>query len=103
MQILEPHWNDEKINQVEGRGIRYKSHEHLPPEERNVRIQRFLSTRIPSGVLERVRLKTPGLGVDEYLAQMAKEKNRLNEEFKALLHSQNQQHTPPQPTIPRPM
>jgi SNF2 family DNA or RNA helicase len=44
IQITEPHWNNSKIDQVIGRGIRYKSHEHLPPEERKVRVMRYYST-----------------------------------------------------------
>jgi hypothetical protein len=85
MQVLEPHWNDEKLHQVEGRGIRYKSHEHLPKEERKVKIQRFLATRPRSGVLEKMRLKGSGYGVDEYLTQLSERKERLNDQFRDLL------------------
>lgn len=85
IQILEPHWNDEKIKQVEGRGIRYKSHAHLPSEEQKVHVQRFLSVRPKSGILERIGAKSPGMGVDEYMSQMAAGKDRLNEQFRALL------------------
>lgn len=88
MQVLEPHWNDEKLRQVEGRGIRYKSHADLPEEERKVKVQRFQSTRIPSGVLETLRLRKPGMGVDEYLSRMSENKSRLNNEFRELLRSQ---------------
>lgn len=91
MQILEPHWNQEKLKQVEGRGIRYKSHEHLAPEERNVRIQRFLATRRPAGVLQRLKMQNAGFGVDEYLTQMSAEKNRLNSQFRDLLRKNQTQ------------
>lgn len=86
MQIMEPHWNDEKLHQVEGRGIRFRSHSDLPEKDRNVRIQRFLSTRPRSGILEKLRLRDPGMGVDEYLAQMSKGKSNLNNQFKNLLY-----------------
>lgn len=92
MQILEPHWNKEKLRQVEGRGIRYGSHADLPPEERNVKIQRFLATRPKSGILERVGLRSPGLGVDEYLTRMSRDKERLNSQFRDLL--KNDKHAP---------
>jgi SNF2 family DNA or RNA helicase len=85
MQILEPHWNDEKLHQVEGRGIRYKSHDKLPPKERNVRIQRFLATRPRKGLLEKAHLKGSGLGVDEYLTRLSENKERLNNQFRELL------------------
>lgn len=87
MQILEPHWNEEKLKQIEGRGVRYKSHEDLPPAERNVNIQRFLATRPPSGLLEKLKLKKPGYAVDEYLTQMSENKNKLNQEFLDLLEN----------------
>lgn len=37
IQVMEPHWNDARVEQVIGRGIRHRSHVHLPPEERKVR------------------------------------------------------------------
>jgi SNF2 family DNA or RNA helicase len=85
MQILEPHWNQEKLKQVQGRGIRYGSHADLPPEERNVLVQRFLATRPKKGILERAGLRSPGLGVDEYLTRMSQDKERLNYQFRELL------------------
>lgn len=91
MQILEPHWNQEKLRQVEGRGIRYKSHEELAPEERKVLVQRYLSTRKPAGVLQKLRFSKPGYSVDEYLTQMSAEKNRLNDQFRDLLRKQQAQ------------
>lgn len=90
MQILEPHWNQEKIRQVEGRGIRYGSHAHLPPEEQKVLIQRFLATRPKKGILERAGLRSPGLGVDEYLTGLSKNKERLNSQFRELLKREDQ-------------
>lgn len=86
IQLLEPHWNQEKLKQVVGRGIRYKSHAGLPKDERNVLVQRYLATRAPSGLLERLKLRKPGYGVDEYLDEMGNRKERLNEQVRNLLH-----------------
>lgn len=85
MQILDPHWNNEKIKQVEGRGVRYKSHAALPPEERKVLIQRYLATRPRSGITERLRLRKPGGSVDQYLSQRSAEKEQLIQQFRDLL------------------
>lgn len=71
VQILEPHFNDEKINQVIGRAIRYKSHESLPEDKRNVLVQRYLSTfdkPIHVGGNKSVE------AVDTYLDRMSKDK-----------------------------
>tara|TARA_R110002074_G_C12478797_1_gene660794 strand:- start:71 stop:1672 length:1602 start_codon:yes stop_codon:yes gene_type:complete len=46
IHIMEPHWNIAKINQVIGRGIRYKSHIALPNNERNVNVYYWIS--VPS-------------------------------------------------------
>ena len=44
VQLLDPHWNEAKMDQVQGRAVRYKSHEGLPDKDRTVEIQSFLST-----------------------------------------------------------
>ena len=88
IQVLEPHWNTEKLKQVEGRGIRFGSHTHLPKGERKVKIQRFLATRSRKGFLENMRLKGPGGSTDEYLADLSAEKEKLIRQFRGLLEKQ---------------
>jgi len=41
--ILEPYWNIERLLQVMARGIRYRSHEHLPEKERNVQVYIYIA------------------------------------------------------------
>ena len=89
MQILDPHWNNEKLRQVQGRGARYMSHAGLPEDQQNLLIQKYLATRPASGPLEKLRLATPGSSVDEYLANLARDKDALNNQFKALLQAEN--------------
>ena len=36
--VLDPVWNNAMLDQIKGRGVRYKSHEDLPEKYRNVRI-----------------------------------------------------------------
>lgn len=43
VHILEPYWNWERSLQVMARGIRYRSHEHLPENERNVQVYIYLA------------------------------------------------------------
>lgn len=49
VHILEPYWNIERVFQVMARGIRYKSHEHLPENEQNVQVHIYLAVP-PKGV-----------------------------------------------------
>jgi len=81
LQVMEPHWNDPKIEQVKGRAIRIGSHAHLPKGERKVKIQRFLSTPRKEGIIFKKRPK----GTDEYLSEMSKRKKALNQQFLRVL------------------
>lgn len=86
MQITEPHWNEELIDQVRGRAIRYKSHAHLPDNERHVEVQRYHATPKRSLVDKLMRRSKPKqLGSDEYLYNLANEKRRLNDPFIRIL------------------
>jgi SNF2 family DNA or RNA helicase len=87
VQVLEPHFNNEKIRQVIGRAARYKSHEALPEEKRKVLVQKYLSSLNPS-FAERLFGKTP-TSTDQYLQQMADDKERLNREFINLIRNKN--------------
>lgn len=83
VQLLEPHFNNEKIKQVIGRAARYKSHEALSPEKRKVMIQHYLSSLNPT-TFEKLRRKKP-TSTDEYLQNLADEKEKLNNEFIKLI------------------
>ena len=83
VQVLEPHWNEEKLQQVIGRAIRHKSHAGLPEEKRNVTVQRFEAYPKP-GWFDRLRSKKP-IGVEQVLSQMSEDKRHLNEELLGLL------------------
>lgn len=83
IHILEPHWNPERIKQVEGRGIRFRSHAHLPEAERRVNVHRYYSTLPPSlsdraGTLIGVK---PDQSIEQYLREMSAEKGRLADEI----------------------
>lgn len=86
IQILEPHFNNSKLEQVIGRGIRYKSHEDLPPEERKVLVQRFLAEKPVTWMQKQLGIN-PGSAVDVYLDSRAKEKDALIAKVKSLLQS----------------
>lgn len=81
IQLLEPHWNNARLDQVIGRGVRYKSHDDLPNNERNVKIEKFYSTVPESGRI----IKRKRSGVDEYLRDRAAEKQELIDSIKKLL------------------
>lgn len=77
VQVLEPHWNEEKLKQVIGRARRYKSHDHLPPKEREVSVQRYAA--VPVDFLGKRK------GIDQILYDTAAQKERLNKQVIDLL------------------
>lgn len=79
IQVLEPHWNQSKLDQVVGRGVRYKSHEHLPIKERNVDVEHYHSV-FPDGIFGKSKTHS----IDQYLAANAQHKNELGDQLKAL-------------------
>lgn len=91
IQVMEPHWNEENIKQVVGRGVRYRSHAHLPPQDRHVQVQRFLATRRPSTFLERYGLRKPGMGTDEYVHARSQDKESVNRQFRNIMETQFRQ------------
>lgn len=88
IQVLDPHWNREKLEQVIARGIRYKSHEHLPEDQRNVNVEHYVSQLPEPGILRRaIGAKRPG-GIDEYLRTMSSNKDELNQQVREILKQQ---------------
>ena len=76
VHIMEPHWNDAKIRQIIGRAIRYKSHESLLLNEREVQVYRWISI-FPLNVNYQT--------ADEYLEELSKNKDELYLEFKIII------------------
>jgi hypothetical protein len=106
MQILDPHWNEARSEQAIGRGIRFDSHVHLPPDQRKITVQRFAS-HLPPGLWQRLfrtfLQKRPDTsrsapGADYYLQQMSQNKDKLNDEFLEELKRVGQQ-PPSQPGL----
>jgi superfamily II DNA or RNA helicase len=90
IQLLDPYWNSVRGKQSVGRGLRFGSHDAMPADLQNVTVQRLIS-RLPMGVQDRI-LNSVGwhdpkkeYAADDYLSNMAKRKEELNNRFTALL------------------
>ncbi len=76
IHIMEPHWNESKINQIIGRAIRYDSHISLPKKDRNVVICKWVSV---------FGYKIPFETADEHLVKMALSKEKMFEQFDTII------------------
>ena len=80
IQIVEPHWNKNRIEQVIGRGIRYKSHDGLPKNEQNVRVIKY-ETVLPKSFSQKLFNKNPSTSTDEYLEELSNKKQETLDRF----------------------
>jgi hypothetical protein len=85
IQLLDPHWNEARMGQARGRGLRFDSHEGLPEELRNVRIQRFVARMPEPGFFGRLFGGERRPSADEILEQESRRKEHLNEQFRDIL------------------
>jgi len=80
IHIMEPHWNKNRIEQVIGRGIRYKSHDHLPEKDRKVEVIKYHTT-LPKTKIQKIFKKDPDTSADQYLDDLSEEKDALLSKF----------------------
>jgi len=81
VQITEPHWNTARIKQTIGRAARLNSHAHLPENERNVRVKKYISTTPEPSKFRKFLGAKRKRSTDEYLYQIADKKQKLNNQF----------------------
>lgn len=71
IHIMEPYWNEVRITQIIGRGIRQCSHRDLPLDQRHVNIFRYKSVRP-----DKLKWTT-----DQYIEDLARSKEGLIQSF----------------------
>ena len=74
IHILEPYWNLSRIDQIIGRGIRFCSHRDLPKNKQIVKVFLYLATH-----------KDEEQTIDQYIWNLAKNKNKIIEQFEHAL------------------
>ena len=83
--ILEPHWNNQKIRQIIGRGVRYNSHINLPEKERFVNVYLLLLQKpkdIP--ILQRAWyffVDSGNAAIDQWMLTYANKKEKENNAY----------------------
>lgn len=82
VHIMEPYWNDIRIQQVIGRAIRTRSHMDLPEDQRHVDVFVYI-TKLSKQQKETFLLKTKdnGLSSDERVYNLAQSKKHLISQF----------------------
>jgi len=87
--LVEPFWNNVRIEQVVGRAIRSCSHEALPKEDRNVQVFSYIM-RLTKKQKEsdfQIEKNDKGLSTDEHILQTAEKKKAIINKFLNMLKS----------------
>ena len=89
VHLVNPGWNDARLDQVVGRAVRYKSHESLPESQRNVTVYNYLSEypKPKMNFIQRLGIFPPKrkTSSDEYLSALGAQKTKLNDSFLNIL------------------
>lgn len=73
LHIIEPYWNNSRIEQVIGRGSRFCSHKLLPPDQRTLNVYIYIATYKNANT------------VDKYILNIAKQKKKLVQQFETIM------------------
>lgn len=100
IQLLDPHWNESRLQQARGRGLRFDSHAGLPEDLKNVIVRRYLSESEEPGVVGKYLLgqKRERTG-DEVLERLTAEKEEINEAFRRILKEEGGAPPPAGPSV----
>lgn len=79
VHIMEPFWNQIRVDQVIGRAVRAHSHKRLPPEERQVDVFMYICqlSKVQKSSSATIRIKDNGLTSDQYVRSIAERKSNI--------------------------
>lgn len=100
IQLLDPHWNEARLQQARGRGLRFDSHTGLPEDLRNVIVKRYLTQSEEPGLVGKYLLgqKRERTG-DEVLERLTAEKEEINDAFRRILREEGGAPPPELPSV----
>lgn len=100
IQLLDPHWNESRLQQARGRGLRFDSHAGLPEDLKNVIVRRYLTQSEEPGVVGKYLLgrKRERTG-DEVLERLTAEKEEINDAFRRILKEEGGAPPPEGPSV----
>jgi hypothetical protein len=74
VHVLEPYWNQSRLEQVVGRASRFCSHIGLPAEERNVKVYVYVAMHPDNAI-----------SIDQYIRKLSETKNKIIKQFEVAI------------------
>jgi len=88
IQLLDPHWNESRLSQAKGRGLRFDSHLDLPEELKDVEVRRYISESKNPTFFQTIQGLSRERTGDEILETLSARKEKLNEQFRKILREE---------------
>ena len=86
VHIMEPFWQQTREVQVIGRAVRYKSHDDLPIDKKNVYVYKYLASFTnKSSVVDKDLSVDKNLTTDEYITEVSEKKQSIINSFYELI------------------
>ncbi len=90
VHIMEPFWNDVRLEQVKGRAIRICSHAELPPEDRTVSVYTYVAAfdkqdEEENRIVPNLLTFDKGITSDQRVLEISERKKKLSESFIKIL------------------
>lgn len=89
VQLVDGHYNPERISQAEARGVRAGGQAHRPQSERRVAVKRYVST-LPRGFWKTITMQPREKSVGQWVYATAERKRAANEQFRAVLSARHE-------------
>ena len=89
VQLVDGHYNPERINQAKARGIRAGGLSQRKPEDRKVMVKKYVST-LPKTFWQAVTLRSADTGVDEWVYRTAEKKAKMNRALRDVLQKRTE-------------
>jgi SNF2 family DNA or RNA helicase len=89
VQMVDGHYNPERISQAEARGVRAGGLSHRPAEERKVKVKRYVTT-LPKTFWQTITFQQPKKSVGQWVYLTADRKRQLNRELRDVLKQRSE-------------
>tara|TARA_Y100001973_G_scaffold106820_1_gene188370 strand:+ start:6602 stop:8305 length:1704 start_codon:yes stop_codon:yes gene_type:complete len=84
VQMVDGHYNPERINQAQARGIRAKGLSHRPKEKRKVMVREYVTT-VPKSFWRMITFRDAEKSIDQFIYSRARGKERVNKQLRDVL------------------
>ena len=92
VQLVDGHYNPERMAQAEARGVRAGGLSHRPQEERRVAVRRYVSA-LPKTFWQSVTFQAPKKSVGQFVYSTAERKAALNRQLRNVLQERSDHET----------